>query len=233
MKKYDFCKMMRKAGLQVLRNEFKVDIEKLDVSNNFKGNKYTKDMANDIFLFFNKKGFIGLTIGNKYDKKYDYLNTTFIDEFYCHYNRKTLNRNWKNLNIFATDVIHIKKSDMTLRKKQNNTNKPKSLNERLKEYKINKYDKITHEQILNKSKEVVSFINERLFETLPNEYKYIKWFTINSYPKLLESFSKDVNDYIVSYNRMNKNKGFDEQFDINEYNTNKINILKWYKTLIG
>ena len=40
MKKYDFCKMVGKRALAILRNDFGVDIQNLDVSENFKGQKY-------------------------------------------------------------------------------------------------------------------------------------------------------------------------------------------------
>ncbi len=246
MKKYDFCKIVGKNNLNTLRNDFGIDIQNLDVSENFKGLKYKKEeMENDLFLFFKGDKLLGMLIGNTRNKEYDSFER-YCGEFDRYPNNK-LARNRKNYTEIATDIIRIKKSDRQLKMKERIYCRPvtakQDLKKRLEIFKQNKYNSITHERIIKISTEVAAFISKNLFMEMPVEYKKIKWFSVDGYPGLLKAFADDVKDYQNSYKEFeNLKKRFGDKYvyDRNSilsnietnYRSNKVEIIKWYNTLI-
>ena len=232
MKKYEFCKAIGKYRLQTLRDNFGIDIQNLDISENFKDQKYIKaEMENDMFLFFRNNSLLGMLIGNERKKKFNEFDSNYTEEFE-NYNDNRLIRNRKNYTNLSDYIIRIKKSDMKLpRKIYHRPTNENSLNNRLAEYKRNKYNSITHEQIQDMIQKVITKISTNIFNQLPAEYKRLKWYSVNSYAELLEAFSKDVADYIASYKTLTNKDYFRFESAKNDYDNNKVQIIKFYNKL--
>ena len=235
MKKYEFCKAVGKYGLKSLRNNFGVDIQNLDISENFKGQKYVKsEMENDMFLFFKGNILLGMLIGNERKKKFDEFEHNIIDEFES-YSDNRLNRNRKNYTELSDYIVRIKKSDMKLLRKFNSCERHKTprqlLKERLNDYKRSKYDSITNEQIEEMSKRIVVGISRVLFQKMPEEYQKIKWYHLNGYSELLEAFSKDITEYKRLYQSFIDEPRYDREYVERQYKDAKIEIIKYYNTL--
>lgn len=235
MKKFEFCKMVGKYDLEVLRNNFGIDIEHIDFEQNFKGQKYVKvNMENDLFLFFNDEYFIGALVGNKRLKNNMLEHYSYV---FDRYDNK-LARNRKNYTSESTVIIRIKREDMRLQRKFNHPtrreNQKAQLNARLLAYKAKKNENVSHDKVLQMGQEIVAYFNKNMFNkelvkdrtlfrlaSLGDEYIYdcIK-LTLDEI-KNLEYYNKELNRSYI----------FNEEETKKYYNECKQSIIKIYRKI--
>lgn len=246
MEKYKFCKLCGKEVLNILHKDFNVDIEHLNISENYIDKKYIKsEMANDLLLFFSDDMLLGALKDSKRIERQRTLMGRKWTEYYYQFEDKSYGifdsygkkvpRNRKHYLEHSTYVVRIKQQDMRRPLVSKPVeNKPLPLSKRLDAYKISKVENITDEQIKGMINEVVNTISKNLFQPLPNDFMKIKCNYIHSYPEAMSEFMNIVRRYEQNKKDSELHKqmniGYDLFFNEKRMNENKIEIIEWSKT---
>lgn len=237
---------------QKLVEYLKVDVEKVQPID-FTNQKYKKaDHENNLFLFIDKDMLlVGILNGNEWKKE----QTQDFENYYPYpqYNvGRVVIKNRKNMEEKAAFVLMLTPEMRTKSPKQRIRSNSKftykdDLKIRLTEYKKNKYERMPHDRVLSMVKEMVSGLNEVLFDDektkeLLNRFRSVTGFyndityivrsivdagvtydkSYKEYHRVLEVFKKEAITESDFWIRSSKN----------DMDKAKLEIIKWYKLFI-
>ena len=79
--------------------------------------------------------------------------------------------------------------------------------------------------------EIIVNLSTKMFSPLVEEHEQLIFFYKKSYPELLESFAKRIDDYQSAYDRLINKKYFDSESAKKEYEDAKATIIKFYNSI--
>ncbi len=202
--------------------------------------QYKKSMADNLFIYLNEKNrILGFTQGYEILRK---LNNDYALPADFIRNRKNLLARSTNVLMFTPEMRTFKiKREVSRSVWKEKFNNKQNLNKRLQEYKNNKYKELTHQDVLNIIQDIVLKLNQDLFtnnlvEKLKDQVSFA-----NTTMRLLSKFMNITDDYVQSYNRLEKEKlyyidnniEFDERklWEYNNTYSNRNEILTWNKII--
>jgi hypothetical protein len=214
-----------------------VNIEKCEPIN-VKGQKYTKDQQSNLFFFLDEEFKIIMVLeGSKYLRDWEQYGTFPYDTPW----------NRKNMEPFASYILMVTpemqkqyKPNRIRSNRRENTSKEK-LMERLKEYKNNKNQVYSHDQMKEMITDIMCFLTTNIFQDKNYVYTYFNKISLfdRTMPKVVCDFADTVNQYISNYNSWEKERPqfekekYDFKFSYNfrEFLKYKNEILDWNKII--
>ena len=201
--------------------------------------KYSKKYyGDDLFLYIDEyNDLIGVSIGAIYQKDFE--------TYSCIYKFDNFRKNRSGLEEHAVAIIRIPSTERYYRPRYNkkydiNNENEKSLNTRLKTFKILKAEKYSDEEIAAFEKEIMTYFTNHLNEKLPETFRKMD-VNKNDFASLLMYFAGDMREYEEAKKYLNKEKdkynasgmiwSKSESWHYGEYLCSKKNIIKWYKCL--
>ncbi|MFW6242654.1 MAG: hypothetical protein ACOC2W_00685 [bacterium] len=216
-----------------------INVMKVDVENchpiNFENETYSyKQHGNCLFLYIDEDyQVMGILKGSTHKKEFS--NAESYDNNPNWYNGIIKNR--KHLEPKAKYILMFTPSMRTYKPKHNNRKRNKShkdkLQERLLEYKKQKYNNINHQQLILMSKSLLNYFVDNLFTSnetqILEKVKKVDYWNSDNLTDVIQTFSNIVKDYKRYYDE-SQQEIFSNYYESNLKNQ-KIKIIKWYKTI--
>lgn len=249
---YIFKRMLMNINSSYRKNfvkELRVDVQTIEPIY-FNGQKYkVKDHKDNYFLFIDKDfKLIGMLIGSTWNKDWENYEAYDMKRSWNGKYSSVVVKNRSNMSEIATHILMITPDMRAPFKKRvpkkgnprfiNSRNARKSLQFRLKKYKLSKHKEISNEQVLETSRQLITYFAHHMFnpemeEILVNKKPSSRWFSINSIAELI----KDVADLASNFNnrldQYKKSSKFSKDWALRELADVKVEIINYKNTYFG
>lgn len=193
---------------------------------------YNASMKNNFFIFLNSNNrILGALIGSEVQKNFNNDFAIYTDYYK---NRKHLSQNAVNVLMFTPEM-----RTFTIKNRNNNRmhdakrEARQKLMQRLNEYKYNKYLRFSHDDIISMSQNILVKLSMNLNnDQLINILKPVKSSWDKNAISLIQTFTKELENYISNYERVESQKSYYDNdvtktWNYNEYVEYRNQIIRW------
>lgn len=228
---------------------FSVDVQNVEPIY-FNGQKYSVKLhKNNLFLFLNRDfEIIGILKGSSWYKEWEKFENYSARKSWHNKDSKAVIKNRINMEAIATHILMIT-PDMQIDFKKKHNSKPfprfiskdearRKLNKRLYEYKLKKHESFNHNQIMDKTKELITLFTNSLFDKEKEKQLLAKKLSfrssfINSVPNLIEDVARLSEKYWDNYQRLQKAKHvYGNQWAKETVESIKIELISYFKAYL-